>query len=129
MSEQYYHAIHVQSWYGPKQTVNFTEWGSHGDPEPLTLDEALAMVAERETGDYTLSHNEAGRPDDLIVPSELAEYILHSGDYECSWDGFEGDCDGCGDCDRCWTWIEDASISELRNGAVDIDALRSAGGA
>lgn len=110
-----YTVLSVRHWCGPRETVNFAEFESHGNYVPRTLGEARETVAAFERERYWLAHNEAFPPEYLIVPADFAEHVLQSGDFEPDWDGFAGACGGCGECNDCLAYIDSKAIECLRD--------------
>jgi hypothetical protein len=88
------------------------------------LSEARHKVAELEEKIYVCGHNEAGRPEYLVVKDGDAEAVFERAvNNQYNWDSC--DCkdgergEACGQCQKCFEYTIDADIESLREVAVD----------
>lgn len=87
------------------------------------LDEARDKVSELEEKIYVCGHNEAGRPEYLIIKDGDAEAVFERAvNNQYDWD--DCDCDAgesggaCGECQKCFEYTIDVDINSLREVAV-----------
>ena len=83
-----------------------------------TIDEAKAVIAEREDGVYLLDHNESGRPTYVIVDDVTAYYITSGRHQDMSnYDWHNAECE-CGECNTCMAMMIGQDREYLLTNAV-----------
>ncbi len=118
--EKFYIAI-LGNYYLPDiQGERSVRWASHEQGEAMPFDsieEAKAWIEEAESDVYVTSHNEAGRPEYMVVDERVYDYISGGRNQDMSnydWDGAE--CD-CGECETCIDMMIDQDRDYVRGEA------------
>lgn len=121
----YHHDIQGQ------RSVLFVQEEGQKHPEDYktydTLRDALDAVDEMDYEVYYLSHNEADRPEYVIVDADVADYIIsgRGGDMsnydwdDCDCDNCDADGNACGQCNVCIDMMIDQDIDHVRDNAVE----------
>lgn len=121
MDTTYYVAV-IKSYFGPKEDLSFAsdergdriEFGSAAD--------AREWISEVDSESYVLSHNEASRPDYIVVDQNTVAWIDSDDGGKFDWDGCEchdGEYgEACGMCDECCALMLSQGIKYVREHAI-----------
>lgn len=89
-----------------------------------TIGEARVAIAERDSAIHYTEHNEAGRPDYVIVEDLTVDYICggRNGDMS-NYDWADNSCtrhkgECCGECNECITMMIDQDREYIHNSAI-----------
>lgn len=130
-----YTIVSIHEHYSGNDRINYTfesDYNQH-DLAAFDLAEARKQVASMDGDTYVQGHNEAGRPEHLIVYLTTAEYIRDGrngdgGAYD--WDDVECENDNeicCGMCDTCIAAAVDQDVEYLRDAAEEIEYISDEG--
>lgn len=109
MDSVYYVAI-IRSYYGPKEKLEiaYDERGHYVYFE--SIEEAREWIHDIESKTYVLAHNEASRPEYVVVNQKTVDWIDNDDDDKYDWDNYR--CNSCENQDRKDECIHCRGLSE-----------------
>ena len=128
MDSVYYVAI-IRSYFGPKEVLSFASYWHGGRIEFGSAADARAWIGVAESERYELAHNEASRPDYIVVDQDTVAWIDSDDCDKFDWDDCEcHDGEGgeaCGMCDECYELMLSQGIKYVREHAIMQDTAEA----